>query len=168
MEINKITDTKIAIATDDGTVYTMLNMGDYVGHRNRNWYETPSPYWTLIFVDKENEDIHMEALIDDIGNYIDLKIASGNVRRAIALKYGDVISDLVMYETNDVLPTDKYYSVKDGDTSLNKYLGTPHVYKDGDKVFDGVVPSDKLIKDFFLKNDEYKKVIEEEELAIKR
>ncbi len=169
MEINKINDTKIAIEDDDGTIYTMINMGDYVGHRSRNWYETPSPYWSLMFVDNESKDLHMEALIDDTGNYIDLKIACGIIKRAIAFKYGSVISDLVMYETDELIPADAYYKVEiDNRIPLNKYLGNTHVYKDEDIVFDGVVPNDELIKDFFLKNKEYKEIIEKEELAKKR
>ena len=58
--------------------YTIMNMGDYVGHKYRQWYEDTPEYWETMFITVESEDplkcLSGEFSIDSNGSFLNLII----------------------------------------------------------------------------------------------
>ena len=70
------------IFVDGDRSYTMIDMGSYVGHMYRDWYEAAPEVWILMQSDDGNSKI--ESLVDSNGQYIRFVADEGNVRRIIA------------------------------------------------------------------------------------
>ena len=71
---------KRKIYRDGNRIYTMINMGDYVHHRSREWYEKAPENWFLMYYDEyqDNEIIrHIETLVDQNGHYMRYIINQG-------------------------------------------------------------------------------------------
>ena len=62
--------------------FTLLDMGIYVGHMNREWYEDASPYWETMFIEVKSEDpskcLKAEILINSNGGFQRLIISDNN------------------------------------------------------------------------------------------
>ena len=153
-------DNKKRIYQEGNKIYTLVNMGSYVGHRLRQWYETAPDFWKLMFIDEEKH--HVEALINDNGDYISLIVEHGNTKRGLSLSNGYVVSDLIEDASKVKRPIqlgELYYSV-DKDIydknliHMNDYLSMEHTFTSEDgRVFDKPIPSDSEIIDFFDKNE---------------
>ena len=153
------------IYQDGNKVYTLLDMGAYVGHRSRQWYEKAPECWRLMFYDEKTEDgkiCHAEALVDQFGEYTRLIIEHGSTKRVLMFTMGTVHYDAIddTSGVKDLLGLGKsYYSLnKDiydsGRPRINDYLNLEHTFisEDG-KVFDKSIPSDSEVVDFFAMND---------------
>ena len=170
MELIKEDLNKKIFKDGDNKIYSMLNMGSYVGHRKREWYASAPEAWRLMFFDEKREDgkeCHIEALVDDNGNYMRFLIDLGNVRRAIQLHNELVFNDVII-ENGDSLDGaigDTYVAI-DGDiyfgpkVLLEEYLSTTPEFSSGDTVFKGEIPGNDLIAEFLNKNEELKKMLE--------
>ena len=149
---------------DGNKTYTLINMGGYVGHRAREWYEPAPDFWELMFFDEEKNDEekhHIEALIDDFGRYTRFIIEHGTTKRVLLLSNGFVYSDYIN-DTSDYknpLGLGKlYYSLDRGYYDqdcpfLTDYLFSEHTFMSSDgEVFSKRVPGDEEIDDFLDKN----------------
>lgn len=69
--------------------FTLLNMGNYVGHKNRQWYESAKPHWETMLVDIISQDpskcLTGEFLIDSNGDFQRLLISDNNGNKRIIL-----------------------------------------------------------------------------------
>ncbi len=168
MELIKEEKNKKVFIEDD-KVYTMLNMGSYVGHKHRQWYASAPEMWSLMFYDEKRDDgqeLHMEALIDDSGNYIRFLVELGGQTRAIQMHNGRVFSDIITdYSTNSNEQLGGVFTALDGDIyspnsiPLNDYLfANPNFYS-GDQLYEGELSNNDLIANFVNKDNELRESI---------
>ena len=144
-------------------MYTMLNMGSYVGNKSREWYEESPEVWKLMFLNEKaetGERKHIEALVDDRGDYIRLLVDSGGSRRVIQLSQGKVYSDIIVEKfDNDGMSGNSYVAL-DGDilstnmVPLDEYLATPQKFVLDDKPYTGPLTDNSSIIDFISKGEE--------------
>lgn len=91
------------IYQEDNRIYTMVNMGDYIGHRSREWYQKGDDAWYLMFLDEyqNNDKIrHMEALVDYTGRYLRFIIEQGNEKRIVLVGNGSGMKEYVEKTNN--------------------------------------------------------------------
>ncbi len=160
-------DKKVFI--DDDKYYTMLDMGVYVGYRLRLWYENNPVIWKLMLLDevsKNGQYKHIEALIDDKGDYSRLLVEINNVKRVILINNGCVYSDSIVSNFSfDGISDDSFYALdeeiySDKIVPLDKYFGgTQSFYLKG-KLYTGEVVNNNLVIDFLNKNNELVEFIE--------
>ena len=154
----------------DNKVYYMLNMGSYVGHRNRPWYAAKPQIWILMATDEKCEDgeiFHIEALVDDRGDYTRFIMQKGDIKRVIQLQSGRVYSDTIndtrtvcdslgLGETYVALDLD-IYSIER--VRLGEYLESDQQFSLNGENFDGDVPSNESLKEFLSANETLRKTI---------
>ena len=93
-----VENEKRKIYREDGKFYTMLNMGDYVGYRNREWYQKPNDAWYLMIYDEIKDDkkiAHMDALVDSSGYYSRLCLEQNGERKIMFLRNEMITEKLV-------------------------------------------------------------------------
>ncbi len=82
-------------------LFTLLDMGEYVGHKSRQWYEKASPFWETMMIDVLSEDpnkkLSSEFLIDSNGDFQRL-----------------IITDMKGYK-RVILPLRPHYGIKEED-----------------------------------------------------
>lgn len=152
--------------------YTMMNMGNYVGYRSREFGEDESAEWFLMnykINHLNGQCEYGEALVDDTGRYLRVDISVDNVRRIIHLNGDYVITDLICInedETN-VFSMGKLYYALDTDIYSNKrvptskYFSMEHVFKDDkEEAYQGFVPNDSLFINFSNANNALKSIVE--------
>ena len=111
-----INDKEKRIYQDDNKIYTLINMGAYVGYKTRDLFKETKDFWKLIsYEDKSNKNgkLCIDTIINDEGHYVRIKMDKGEVSRYICLLDENiVISDnLHDKQTNrDVLSTNDLYS----------------------------------------------------------
>ena len=72
--------------------FTVLNMGEFVGHKSRQWYESAKACWETMFINIVSQDpkkcLSGEFLIDSNGDFQRLLISdnSGNKRVILSIK----------------------------------------------------------------------------------
>ena len=143
---------------EDGTTYTMLDMGSYVGHRNRPWYKHPAPKWYLMAMDDEVENVHVETLVDDKGHYIRFLIDKGPIRRVLLLHYGFVFSDTIVVPTEEGFG--KSYAALDGDAysgekyALEEYIASPKPFDLHGEAIPGEIPSLDIVTKYLNANNQ--------------
>jgi len=73
--------------------FTILNMGDYVGHKSRQWYEEAPDFWKTMFIDicsqEPKKNMEVEFLIDDKGDMLSVTLTDGNGVRRTRQYYND-------------------------------------------------------------------------------
>lgn len=170
MELCKDEKTKKVFMEDENKMYTMFDMGSYVGHKNRPWYAQKPEVWRLMFYDKKLSDgrvIHIEALVDDKGNYTRILVEMDKVRRAIQIINGMVFNDSIVKFSSDDLYNEGF-TFLDGDIysehkiALEKYLSTSKEFELDGEPYAGEVVNDALIIEFLEKNKELIEIIAEE------
>lgn len=170
MELLKEEKGKKFFLEDENKVYCMLDMGAYVGNRFRAWYEEAPEVWRLMFLDekRQNDEItHIEALTDERGNYIRLSVDDGEVKRTIQMDNGLVFNDSIVKVSNDKDMFGENYTVLEGDIysknkiPLNEYLSQKQEFHLSGREYTGPATDNNLITNFFIKNDELLKTIEE-------
>ena len=108
--MKKIVDEKnkkvFSMQKDNYTVnFTLLDMGEYVGYQNREWYDNVYPYWETMFIEvvaqNPDKNLSSEFLIDSYGKFQRLIISDchGNKRviRPITPHYGIIEEDYEFY-----------------------------------------------------------------------
>lgn len=100
--------------------FTFVDMGSYVGHQNRQWYEQSPSCWRLMFYD--NNEVHIDALVDSIGDYSKIVINSGNIKRVLLLNRNHIDEDSIyeMDSEDSILPKKTYIAFED------KYIEKAH------------------------------------------
>ena len=170
MELLKEEKGKKFFLEDENKVYCMLDMGAYVGNRFRAWYEEAPEVWRLMFLDekRQNDEItHIEALTDERGNYIRLSADDGEVKRTIQMDNGLVFNDSIVKVSNDKDMFGENYTALEGDIysknkiPLNEYLSQKQEFHLSGREYTGPATDNNLITNFFIKNDELLKTIEE-------
>lgn len=170
MELLKEEKGKKFFLEDENKVYYMLDMGAYVGNRFRAWYEEAPEVWRLMFLDekRQNDEItHIEALTDERGNYIRLSVDDGEVKRIIQMDNGLVFNDSIVKVSNDKDMFGENYTALEGDIysknkiPLNEYLSQKQEFHLSGREYTGPATDNNLITNFFIKNDELLKTIEE-------
>lgn len=170
MELLKEEKGKKFFLEDENKVYCMLDMGAYVGNRFRAWYEEAPEVWRLMFLDekRQNDEItHIEALTDERGNYIRLSVDDGEVKRTIQMDNGLVFNDSIVKVSNDKDMFGENYTALEGDIysknkiPLNEYLSQKQEFHLSGREYTGHATDNNLITNFFIKNDELLKTIEE-------
>ena len=77
--------------------YVFINMGDYVGYKTRQWYESAPDCFRLMICDQFQDDkivSHIEALVDDSGEYSRIMVDKyGCFRRVILIDKGMILED---------------------------------------------------------------------------
>lgn len=89
---------KIFRDKENGKFYTMMNMGEYVGHRNRDFWQKPSDAWFLMMYDEIKNDkkiAHMDALVDSSGYYSRICLEQNGERRFMFLRNNMITETLV-------------------------------------------------------------------------
>ena len=149
---------KEKVFQEDDTLYTMLDMGDYIGHRDREWYQKSPERWFLMYMDKKDKSLHIEALVDDIGNYMRFVIENEKIKRVISVNRGRVFNDLIVDKSSSDLLGNSY-SVLDGDIyskeqyPLIDYLQHPLEYNIEGNELSGEIPSLDNISTFLKINE---------------
>ena len=170
MELLKEEKGKKFFLEDENKVYCMLDMGAYVGNRFRAWYEEAPEVWRLMFLDekRQNDEItHIEALTDERGNYIRLSVDDGEVKRTIQMDNGLVFNDSIVKVSNDKDMFGENYTALEGDIysknkiPLNEYLSQKQEFHLSGREYTDPATDNNLITNFFIKNDELLKTIEE-------
>ena len=153
MELIKEEENKL-VYKDGNKIYTMLNMGNYIGHASREWWEETPDDWRLMFYEEKREDgkkLFMEALVDQFGSYVHFGISLENKKRVISLKSGMVHSDLIvekissyglLNESYVALNCDAYSSNR---VLLNDYLSVRLPFRLGERVYEGDLSDNSLI-----------------------
>ena len=166
---------KRKVYKEEGTTYTMLDMGSYIGHRNRPWYQKPAPVWYLMSMDETTEKgtTHVESLVDDMGNYIRFIIENGPIRRVILLQGGMVFSDSVVIVDQDDDGFGPNYSALDEDPysekryPLESYILNPLPYDLKGEELPGEIPSlDILARYLEANNNLYNEIVNGEEAKL--
>lgn len=85
-------------------IYTFINIRDYAGYKNGDWYEDKESYWKLMFCEeydnKNYKKLNIEATCDKNGNYIKLLLEQDCIERTIMIKDGGVLYDVVEDKVN--------------------------------------------------------------------
>lgn len=155
------------IFLDGDRSYTMIDMGSYVGHMYRDWYEAAPEVWILMQSDDGNSKI--ESLVDSNGEYIRFVADEGNVRRIIQMDGGKVYNDSIVIGADELDGSmGPSYVAKDGDIysgeseKIEEYLlHQPEFLWDGNP-YEGDFPENELFTDFMEKNIELNKMLNQD------
>jgi hypothetical protein len=151
------------IISDGVRKFTFMNMGDYVGHDSREWYEEAPAFYKLMMYDEihDNDKLHVEALVDTLGNYQRILVDTGTERRSLNIRGNSVDSDAVYIMDDKMFPKESYISYE-RDTDLSKpviniksYLSEEHTFtnKNG-QTYDGPLKNDNIINAFISSDKE--------------
>lgn len=152
------------IFVEGNKTFYVANMGSYVGHRNRQWYSSKPEVWILMGMDEKCQDgeiLHIEALVDDRGDYMRFIMQKGDIKRVLQLQNGRVYSDSIndAREGKDLLGMGKTYSALDGDIysdeqiPLYEYLSLEQRYTSNGETYDGEVPNNDVLKEYMLASE---------------
>lgn len=89
-------ETRVYI--DGNATYTIVNIGKYVGRNNDFKNQETPEYWKLMVLEKEMfdvNDIRIDALIDETGEYVRFVMVCGWLKRTILFDKDNVIYDCV-------------------------------------------------------------------------
>ena len=145
------------IYQDENSVYTMLNMGGYIGYKNRDWYQSHPDVWVLMEATESTEkgSVHIESLVSDRGEYIRFIMDNGSVRRVLQLDNSLVYSDSVVdtRNANNTLRIGNTYYALNGDIytgnkiPLLEYLGSNHNFDfKGETILQNIPGLDCIVK----------------------
>ena len=152
---------------DGNKAYKFVNMGEYVGHMSRSWDEASPDYYKLMTYNETSEDgvLHIEALIDSIGDYTRLIVKKGDTERVVSLSGVTVLGDVVyvMGDGDDIFPKRKYVAYEgnlENRKTIQEYFQGKHYFKSKDgEEFTGEVVDDRYVIDFLSKGEELKSSI---------
>ena len=163
---------------NDTERFTFVDMGSYVGHQSREWYEKVPSCWRLMFYDEQKDDspIHIEALVDRTGYYLRIIVSQGNVRRVLLMNRNVVDEDMIYeYDSEEFMfPKKVYIAFEDKyreqrHPNLQTYLSQEHRFISNDgEVYNGNVSSNSHINNFFESNIELSKRIDNQDIARQR
>ena len=140
------------IVQEEDKYYTLIDMGSYIGHRSRNWWEENPEEWRLMFYEDEN-GLKIDALVDDSGSYSRIILEQDGVRRILQLQGDFILEDSVYDEKEGINNIYVSKSIDSKPELIEDYLNVEHgAYLDG-KTFDEEVPSNDKVKSFIEDND---------------
>ena len=161
-------DDKKKIYVEKGEVnkiYTLLDMGEYVGVKNREWYEKPTPYWMLMYYEELSSNnqkrFSVKAINDNDGNYMQLALEQDGIVRKIKLQNNKVLSDIVYDNINaKYLFAQKYVGYDNEDQSkemidLEDYLSTNVEYVSNNGKTIKTYPKNEKVIDFVTANENF-------------
>lgn len=161
-------DDKKKIYVEKGEVnkiYTLLDMGEYVGLKNREWYEKPTPYWMLMYYEELSSNnqkrFSVKAINDTDGNYMQLALEQDGIVRKIKLQNNKVLSDIVYDNINaKYLFAQKYVGYDNEDRSkemidLKDYLSTNVEYISSNGKTIKTYPKNEKVIDFITANENF-------------
>jgi len=171
MNFDKMENGNLVFSNGD-EVFTFVDMGNYVGHNSRQWYEQPSSCFRLMFYDdnRGNQPVHIETLVDAVGDYSRIVVSSGNIKRVLLLN-GNYVDEDSIYEMdsdNSFLPKNTYISFEDKymekpHPDLQSYLSMEHKFLSSTLKAYNNDNFDNHIKRFFNFNRELSKLIDNQE-----
>lgn len=155
--------------------FTFVDMGNYVGHQSREWYEESPSCWRLMFFDEKKEDfpIHIEALVDSAGYYSRIMICQGNSRRILLIN-GNVIDEDMICEFDPeepLFPKKTYIAFEDQykektHPSLQTYLSHKQQFlSHNGEVYIGDLSSNNYPNHFLMSNMELAKLIDNQDVS---
>lgn len=146
--------------------YTMVDMGGYIGHQSREWYENGTSKWFLMFYDEKTKKketlFHAEALVDKYGNYQRLILEENGLKRVMQLQGEYLRSDIIYDERNEnasfAWVGKSYIGYEHEDPTkplprLSAYLLGDKVYKSEDGAILTVRPNDLRVTEYLTNND---------------
>lgn len=114
---------KIFRDEENSKFYTMINMGEYVGHRNRDFWQNPNDAWFLMMYDEIKNDkkiAHMDALVDSSGYYSRICLEQNGERKFMFLRNNIITETYVETMSNsEKIPN---YSYKSKEEMLREFL----------------------------------------------
>lgn len=143
--------------------FKFVNMGEYVGYNTRNLNDPVPDCYRLMAYNEDQPDgvLHIEALIDPLGNYSRLIISKNLSERVVVLSGRFILEDYVSLadDSNEFVPKDKYIAFEDDFESkklFEEYLQEAKTFKsDEGKTYSGDLTKDEYITYFLQKNQEY-------------
>ena len=150
------------IYRNENKEYKFINMGEYIGYNTRQWYESAPVCYRLMAYNESQDDgvLHIEALIDSIGDYSRLIVKKGIEERVISLSGKFICEDVVyvMGDSNEFIPRDRYVAFEDDYATKVKYedyFGKEKTFvSESGKTYEGEVTKDDYITNFMRKNVE--------------
>lgn len=150
---------KILIDKNDDFVkkYVFINMGDYVGYKTRKWYDDAPDCFRLMFCDQfqGNKIVsHIEALVDDLGEYSRILIDKDGFRRVILINNGMILEDTVnkVLENGFLEEVSKNFKTKANNNysniKLRDYLQANDILGTNDFVLQFLDNNEKLLEEF--------------------
>lgn len=150
---------------EDGTIvlrngnkeFKFQNMGEFIGTETRNPDEPIPVVYKLMASNEEQPDgvLHIEALIDPIGNYSRLIISKNLAERIVGFQDGIVMEDkvFVMGDSNTFVPKDTYIAYEDdfeNHRTIEEYFdGKEKKYiSDDGQFYKGEVTKDSYVTEF--------------------
>ena len=99
MEYEKLDDKTIEYIRDNEK-YTLYDMGEYVGHHTREWYEEPYPNWFVVKWEQlnTNEPMKIDALISRDGYYFKVDVCKGDSKAVSFLNLSGKVEERVFFE----------------------------------------------------------------------
>ena len=92
--------------------FTLLDMGSYVGHQHRQWYQKATPHWETMGISVDTEDtsksLDSEFLIDSNGGFQRLIIEDKNGNKRILLKAREHIDEEGVHKLQNLLVQEMY------------------------------------------------------------
>jgi hypothetical protein len=139
-------------------VYTMVNMGDYVGFIDRSFSEKGMDDYYLLFLDGYVNDeklFQVESLVSESGKYIRFIVIFKDFERVIRTDGEYVISDTI-FAHDTAYNSDILYMDYELDYYLKQSL---RFISPNDEEYKCEVPTSKIIEQFISKNKELKEEI---------
>ena len=154
-------EKKKKVFTEDNKIYYVLDMGSYVGHKSRQWYSSKPEIWILMASDeqcKDGETLHIEALVDDCGDYMRFIMQKGDIKRVIQLQHGRVYSDTIddSYSTYLCMDGDIY---SPNQVALDEYLSYEPEFSLNDSIYEGEIPSNDSLGEFLHSNEKLRNAL---------
>ena len=148
-------------------VYTMVNMGDYVGFLGRSIEDKRKDNYMLLFLDgfkNEKEIFHAEGFVSEEGKYIGFLIETKEFERVIKTDGEYVLSDVIYVKPNYEnmnKTTVGYQSINLRNALLiEDYLKEDiHFVNPQNEEFKTEAPLSKIIELLINKNNELRKVL---------
>lgn len=163
-EIKNGNDRRKIYCDSDNDVYELLDMGEYIGHKSRDVFDSIPENFKLMFSSHVLEDgnkVSLRALIDPyVGNYISIKMKKNNEERVITLDNGFVTEDSIYIFDGDKMFSSKHFKSSLTDRiSVDEYLKTNHKFVDdsGSVFCESSLTIDDLIINFLEKSQEFEK-----------
>lgn len=177
MDIEKQDNGNMVLNNDKGS-YTFIDMGNYVGYGSRQWYESPNSCWRLMFFDenKEESPVHIEALVDTLGDYSRILVEQGDFKRVLMFRGNIVDEDKIFEEVpNELFSTKNVYVAFEDRYSEKRHLTlesyfsqAPQFVSKSGEIYDGAIASNDYLIDFLNTNIELSKTVGEASLSNQR
>ena len=147
------------------SVYTMVNVGDYVGFLHRDFAIKGDEEYILMFEEAYKNDkhvFHVESLVSENGSYLRFIIETYNLERVISSDGLHVLGDTIFVkpDKNDIRGLSKAYNsnMVSDDMLLSDYLKlNPSFYDYEGAEYKSNIPGNRIIDNYIHINEELQK-----------